>query len=441
MNDLLNDSGGNSNKRHRWSYKECYELAKAYKCSADFKEGNPKAYKAATTHHWLKEFTWFVPHYRSIKWTYDTCYEEARKFSSRKEFQDNSAGAYRKALQQGWLDDYDWMVLAAKPKGYWNSYERVQEEAKKYSSRTEFYKGNQVAYNIALKNGWIDDFIPLKLDVNAKIRCVYSYEFPDYNVAYVGITMDKKRRHLQHKGVSTTGKSASAVLKFITTHKIDIPNPIYWYDNCTVAEAQEFENRIVEYYSEQGWGLLNKAKTGVGHGGIGVMDLKWTKENCYNEAKKYNSRTEFSNNCQSAYAKALRSGWINDYTWFSTLGNKKWTYETCYNEALKYNTRWDFGRGNHPAYQVASQNKWLDDYYWFVKPAPKVAPRKWSYDACKTAAKNCSSRSEFVRLYKGAYEVSRKNGWLDEFIPEKMLNQYSRRTNDSSQTSIQFDVI
>lgn len=441
MSENLNELKKKSNKRHTWTYEECYKLAKLYKCSTDFKEKQPKAHKAATRHHWIKDYNWFERYCRSVIWTREACFNEAKKYSTRMEFQNNCESAYKRALKLGWLDDYTWMNPVFKPKGYWDNYDRVREEAKKYSSRTDFYKGNQFVYYIAIKNGWINDLIPLKQNITERIRCVYSYEFKEFNVAYVGITIDKKRRHLQHKGVSTTGKSASAVLKFISTHKMEIPNPIYWFDNCTIAEAQKLENDIVRHYSEQGWTLLNKAKTGVGHGAIGVIDLKWTKEECYKEAKKYKSRTEFCKNCSSAYSKALRKGWINDYTWFNTLCSRKWTYETCYKEALKYKTRWNFGRGNHPAYQVASQNKWLDDYYWFVKPVPKVSPRKWTYETCREAAKQCSSRSEFVRRNKGAYEVSRKNGWLNEFIPEKKLNQYSTRTNDPAQTSIQFDII
>lgn len=425
--------------RHIWTYDECYELAKTCRCSSEFAEKHPRAHNAAIRHKWIKDYTWFVRGLRSIRWTYDACYKEAQKYTTRLEFQKKCSGAYAKALQRGWLDDYDWMTLQFKPKGYWNDYDRVKEEAKKYSSRTEFYKGNQFVYYIAIKNGWMEDFIPSKIDLKERIRCVYSYEFKEFNVVYVGLTDDKERRHLQHLGINSFGKSNSPVLIFAKDHKTSVPEPKYWYDNCTVAEAQKYEDEVVKHYEKNGWILLNRAKTGIGHGSIGGAARKWTKKECYDEARKYNSRTEFSANCQSAYAKALRKGWIDDYVWFSTLGNRKWTYEACYNEARKYKTRWDFGKGNHHAYQTASQNKWLDDYYWFEKPIPKVSPRKWTYEACRDAARNCSTRSEFVKRYKGAYEASRKNGWIDKFIPVKRLNQFSSYTNNPAQYSISFD--
>ena len=38
-------------------------------------------------------------------WTYETCYEEAKKYKSRKEFCDNAHTAYDVARKNGWLDE------------------------------------------------------------------------------------------------------------------------------------------------------------------------------------------------------------------------------------------------------------------------------------------------------------------------------------------------
>jgi len=40
-------------------------------------------------------------------------------------------------------------------------------------------------------------------------------------------------------------------------------------------------------------------------------------ENCYNEAKKYKSRGEFSDKSPSAWLRAKKNGWLKDYTWFN----------------------------------------------------------------------------------------------------------------------------
>ena len=49
-----------------------------------------------------------------------------------------------------------------KPFGYWNIFENVEKEAKKYKSRWDFGKNNGSAYNAAIRNKWIDILFPQK---------------------------------------------------------------------------------------------------------------------------------------------------------------------------------------------------------------------------------------------------------------------------------------
>ena len=404
-------------KKHYWNREECEELAKKYLCASDFKKKEPRAYKAAQKYGWLSDYNWFIPHYHVIKWDYTSCYNEAGKYSSRIEFQNKNESAYKRALKHKWLDDYYWMQLQQKPKGFWDSFDAVKEESAKYGSRSELYKHNQKAYESARKHKWLKLLYPSKSDPKEKIRYVYSYEFVSFNAVYVGLTVDKERRHLQHKGLFGS-KIKSAVLEFAQSNNIQVPEPIYWYDKCTMEESKIKEKEVLDFYKGLGWLILNKAKTGIDHSSLGSTEYKWTKTKCYNEALNCNSRTDFAKKSSSAYAKALKNGWINDYFWFKEENHKKWTRDACYKEAKKYRSKGEFCKENHSAYQVASKNKWLDDYFWFLKVVPKHPHWKWKYESCKEEALKCSSRSEFARKAKGAYEVSRINKWLDEFFPK-----------------------
>ena len=91
----------------------------------------------------------------------ETCYEEAKKYSTRNEFRKGSSGAYAVARKNKWIDDYIWFEEIHKPMGYWNE-ETCYEEAKKYSTRTEFHKGSSGAYAVARRNGWMDELFPQK---------------------------------------------------------------------------------------------------------------------------------------------------------------------------------------------------------------------------------------------------------------------------------------
>ena len=67
--------------------------------------------------------------------------EEAKKYSTKEEFQKGN-----------------WLVKQKQhKKNYW-TYKHIEEEAVKYNTKTEFYQNNQTAYRAALKLGIIDDF-------------------------------------------------------------------------------------------------------------------------------------------------------------------------------------------------------------------------------------------------------------------------------------------
>ena len=140
----------------------------------------------------------------------------------------------------------------------------------------------------------------------------------------------------------------------------------------------------------------------------------WNYENCYDEALKYKSRGEFAKGCQSAYNRANRNGWLDDYTWFSeSASKKKWNYETCFEEAKKYTTKSKFHDGNNSAYSVACRNKWLKDYTWFEDGNQKRI--KWTYKSCYQEAKKYKSRGEFAKENQTAYSKAKENKWLDDY--------------------------
>ena len=86
---------------------------------------------------------------------------EARKYSTKEEFQKGNLTAFLAAHKYGYIEEFDWMVKQKQHKnGYW-TYKHIEEEALKYKTNTDFFKGNQVAYKKALKMGIINDFFIL----------------------------------------------------------------------------------------------------------------------------------------------------------------------------------------------------------------------------------------------------------------------------------------
>ena len=91
----------------------------------------------------------------------------------------------------------------------------------------------------------------------------------------------------------------------------------------------------------------------------------YTKEKCFEEASKYNTKKDFRAAVPSAYYAAQRNGWLKDYTWFVRPDmTQKWTYDACYEEAKKYTTIQEFRENNESCYISAWNKDWLKDYTW-----------------------------------------------------------------------------
>ena len=405
-----------------WTYETCYEEAKKYSTRNEFQKGCSRAYTVARKNKWLDDYIWSVEVLCKPNgyWTYETCYEESKKYSTRTEFCKGCGSAYNVACKNGWINDYDWFEEICKPNGYWNK-ETCYEEAKKYSKRIEFQKGCSRAYAVAYKNKWLDDydwFIEGRFKLfNDKVDSVYVYIFSD-NTVYIGRTLMKRqeKRHIEHQNDN--------VGLYAKYNNLNMPNMQILEENLTLKEGLEREDYWVNWYKNNGYYVLNKAKTGVGSGSLGAIDNgKWNKETCYEEAKKYSTRSEFYKGSSGAYTVAYKNKWLDDYDWFEEIRkpNGYWTYEICYEEAKKYSTRYEFKKGCGSAYVVARQNKWLDDYDWFVNGNKRAAEKKtkWNKETCYEEAKKYSTRSEFKKGCGNAYNVARKNGWMDELFPQK----------------------
>lgn len=351
-----------------WNQENCYNEAKKYKTRSEFQKRNGSAYLSAKKNGWIDDYDWFEEVKRpSGYWTQNRCYEEAKKYNSKNDFHKKSFGAYKVALKNRWLDDYYWFSETKKENNYW-SYERCYNEARKFTSLVEFRKNSTSAYGSARKNGWLGDFTWLeKRAVSDKpIYVVYRYYDEETNSVYVGLANNMKRRHKEHcNGVIKRGERRyDVVYKFFHSLRKDVPEPLILKDGLFADDAQNYEELFIEQYKNDGLTVLNLAKAGsLGAGG------KWTKDACYNEAKKYKTRSEFKRDNGSAYQSAMRNGWINDYDWLSepktVKGATKFTRDYCEREAMKYRTRQSFMNANNGAYTAARKNGWLDDYTWF----------------------------------------------------------------------------
>ena len=294
---------------YRYSKSECKLICSSYNNSEELKE------KDILFYNFLKSRKWIPDMFSAIKerYCYSKCYEEALKYKTYKEFRNNSNTYYNYCLHNNFLNKFEWLI---------------------------------------------DDRINLYKD---KVDCVYCYLFEKLNTVYVGRTLMRRlhERDLEHR------QSDDIIFRFSKFHDIDIPSIIILEKDLTLSEGLSKENEYILQYKSNGYNVLNKAKTGIGHGSIGSIGKgKWNKEKCYNEALKYNTITEYRINGGGAYRVSKNNGWLNDYIWFKEKPKRNYyTYEKCEALSKECVNRSDFSKKYGHAYNVSLRNKWLNNFF------------------------------------------------------------------------------
>lgn len=241
-------------------------------------------------------------------------------------------------------------------KDYWTK-EKCQELALECESRSEFHIKYRAAYDVSSKNNWLNEFCSHMNKLNDNYRCIYVYEFSD-NSAYIGLTYNLNERHYRHMSKYNNNGS---VYKHIKKTNIK-PELKQLTDYLEIEDAKLKEQYYVEKYKNEGWNILNKAKTGS----LGGITLVWTKEKCQEEALTCKTKSEFYKKYMSAAGSALNNGWIDEIC--SHMENKTkpkgyWTYEKCLTAAIEQGTRKKFRVKTSGAAKSAIRNNWLNKIY------------------------------------------------------------------------------
>ena len=244
-------------------------------------------------------------------WTKENIIIEAQKYSTQVEFKHGSSGVYAAAQRMGLLQElHQYWQKDTKPRCYW-TIEKCEEVAKECINRSELLKKYARAYVILSKNNLLDKFFVNEKDKNAEIHCVYRYLFPKTKAIYVGRTLQRRieKRDYEHRTSKT-----SSVLKYTKKENLPIPDIEVLFDNLTCSESLAIENEIVEDAKQNGFFILNVAKTGVISGSAGAIGFgHLSREFCYNVAKTCKTKTQFQDKNYSAYLKANKMGWSKDY--------------------------------------------------------------------------------------------------------------------------------
>jgi predicted GIY-YIG superfamily endonuclease len=235
------------------------------------------------------------------------------------------------------------------------TYEKCKQEALKYNTRKELRQNNTALASKIFREKWYELFNHMEHVGNKYNRLIYVYEFPD-NHCYVGLTFNINERNRKH---------LSSEKSFVFIHRKETglePKLVIKTDYINVEEASIMESIIENEYKNNGWTILNKAKTG----GIGGGKIKWTYQKCKEEITKYNNMTDVCVKSKGLYYALKTNGWVEelcshiDRSKTRGLWNNK---EKCYNEAIKYKNISEFRLNCWAGYNYSKINGWLNEFF------------------------------------------------------------------------------
>lgn len=313
---------------------------------------------------------------RQSKWTKDATFNESHKYSKLSEFRKVSNTAYEVARKNGWIDEMFW--LDKQPYQYpCLDIESCWKEAKKYTTISSFHKTNHFAYNSSVKNGIIDG-----------IKIYYT---------------NKKKKENENFIINTSKKYTT--LKSFKKNERNI---------YLLAEKNNLLCKMTWLKEEP------------------VFDLKGY---VFNEAKKYIYKKDFCDANKYAYYVAKRNHWLQEMEWLTQKKREKrecppriWTEERIMNEAQKYTTVNEFSKQSHKAYDAARRYHLIDklNLIKFRKSHKKKEKILLTKEDFFSIAKQYKRRGDFHKGHPFAYSIALQNKWLDEWFPryvsKKMLN-------------------
>ena len=159
------------------------------------------------------------------------------------------------------------------------------------------------------------------------------------------------------------------------------------------------------------------------------MTRKWTKEVVINNAKKFKTIKEWTNNFSGAYDAAFNKGWLKEATAHMVrpawTGLRIWTKEKILEDAKKFKHRVRWGEKSGGAYSAAQKMGILKlATKHMTRPSTKGvnlgrrSPNKWTDELLKKSAAKYNSVKEWRIKEESAYATASMRGLLKELTKD-----------------------
>ena len=205
-----------------------------------------------------------------------------------------------------------------------------------------------------------------------------------------------------------------------------VPHKKKWTEESLLNEAKKYNTRsewLRKNTSSYNIALKNKElfEKCVAHmeyyGKFGESTMiKHTYELCKETYGKYDRLNDLIKNERNVYSAAIRNGWHQELSSHMTKYkgyNVKWTFEKVKQEALKYNSIGEFKDNNRGAYFKAIYSKWLMDVIGHMTGGN----RKWNVDKLVEVLKKHDSKKWYkINECKAAFAYMKRHNLTNDVL-------------------------
>jgi superfamily II DNA or RNA helicase len=139
------------------------------------------------------------------------------------------------------------------------------------------------------------------------------------------------------------------------------------------------------------------------------------KENVIEDAKKYNTIIEWTNNSASAVNSAREMGWFEEcIIHMDELKKRKgyWTIERLLEKSTKFNSPEAWKKGDSASYSYAYPKKDIFKICTVHMTEYKKVNGYWALELVQEDALNFTKKSEWKKNSPAAYQAAYKHGWM-----------------------------
>ena len=363
-------------------------------------------------------------------WTEEKLQEEADKYKSRQEFRENSKAAWSAAakrnlfnilfdnhLNKGYSDKEEWKE---------NSYVIYAYEIEEFNSA---YVGLSNNVKRRDREHLFDEKEKLNIFCKENNLQYPKYKILEENLTSTKAQRQEnywenfyKNNGWKMFNIAKTGSLGAAATKW---NKKSLQREADKYKNIS-----EFRNKNKSAYGAAlKKGIMNelfKKHPDEGRTDMAVVSGYWTEERLREEANKYKTRTEFKDKNYNAYkytvSKKLLGKFFNDYPNQGYSENQRkdgyWTKEKLQEEADKYKTLNDFSENSKAAYSAARRKGILKELFnnHSNKGRTTTWSNKWTKEKLQEEADKYKTRGEFWKANSSAAKTALKKGLMDELF-------------------------